>query len=132
MYEKPGIQVLERTRGYVRTDGGKVVRGFKYTNGRNGTLNLFAAPNIMTGMVNSKTTKTKKRPDTLMVDEIHVVLDNYCTHKRRDEWLSAHPNVKFHYTPTSANWLSMVEIFFSIRSREALNGSSFRITDALS
>lgn len=132
MYEKPGIQALERTRGYVRTDSGRVVRGFKYTNGRNGTLNLLAAPNMMTGMVNSKTTKTKKRPDFLMVDEIHVIFDNYCTHKRCDESLSAHPNMKFHYTPTSANWPNMMEIFFSIRSREALKGSSFRDTDALS
>ncbi len=101
-------------------------------------------------MVNSKATKTKKRPDLLKfmdelllelprinskdqkVKEIHVILDNYCTHKRCDEWLSLHVNVKFHYTPTSARWLNMVEIFFSILSRETLSGSSFRSTDTLS
>ena len=148
--EKPGIQAIERTRGYVRTDSGKVVRGFKSTYKRNGTINLFAALNVMTGVINSKTTKTKKRPDFLKfmdelllelpeknqkdqgVKEIHVILDNYCTHKRCDEWLSEHPNVRFHYTPTSASWLNMVEIFFSILSRETLRGSSFRSTDALS
>ena len=104
----------------------------------------------MTGMVNSKTTKTKKRPDFLKfmdellldlleinlkdqkVKEIHVILDNYCTHKRCDEWLSLYPSVKFHYTPTSTSWLNMVEIFFSILSRETLRGSSFRSNDALS
>ena len=43
-----------------------------------------------------------------------------------------HPDVKFHYTSTSASWLNMVEIFFSILSRETLRGSSFRNTDALS
>ncbi len=119
--EKPGIQAIERTRGYVKTDSGKIVRGFKSTYKRNGTLNLFAALNVMTGMVSSKTTKTKRRPDFLKfmgelllelpeknnrdenVHEIHVILDNYCTHKRCDEWLSAHPNVKFHYTPTYAS-----------------------------
>ncbi len=134
----------------MRTDSGKIVRGFKSTYKRNGTLNLFAALNVMTGMVNAKTTRTKKRPDFLKfmdellmelpeintmdqkVREIHVILDNYCTHKRCDEWLSMHPNVKFHYTPTSASWLNMVEIFFSILSRETLKGSSFRSTDALS
>jgi transposase len=148
--EKPGIQAIERSTGYVRTDSGKIVRGFKSTYKRNGTLNLFAALNVMTGMVNAKTTRTKKRPDFLKfmdellmelpeintmdqkVREIHVILDNYCTHKRCDEWLSMHPNVKFHYTPTSASWLNMVEIFFSILSRETLKGSSFRSTDALS
>ena len=145
--EKPGVQAIERSRGYVRVDSGKVVNGFKSTYKRNGTINLFAALNVMTGIVNSKTTRTKKRPDFLMfmdelllelpernqkVKEIHVMLDNYCTHKRCDEWLSKHPNVKFHYTPTSASWLNMVEVFFSILSRETLRGSSFRGTDALS
>ena len=43
-----------------------------------------------------------------------------------------HPDVKFHYTPTSPSWLNMVEIFLSILSRETLRGSSFRDTDALS
>ena len=148
--EKPGIQAIERSTGYVITDSGKIVRGFKSTYRRNGTLNLFAALNVMTGIISSKTTRTKKRPDFLKfmdelllelpgintkdqkVKEIHVILDNYCTHKRCDEWLSTHPNVKFHYTPTSASWLNMVEIFFSILSRETLRGSSFRSTDALS
>jgi hypothetical protein len=38
--------------------------------------------------------------------EYHAILDNYSTHKRCDEWLIAHPNVYFHYTPTSASWLN--------------------------
>ena len=56
---------------------------------------------------------------------IHVVLDNLATHKRCDEWLAAHPNVKFHFTPTSASWLNQVEIFFNILTRKALDGASF-------
>ncbi|EQD74295.1 tISRso5 ISRSO5-transposase protein [mine drainage metagenome] len=147
--EKPGMQTLERPTGYVKTRSKRIVKALKSTYRRNGTLNLFAALNVMTGIVNSKTTKTKKRVDFLVfmdevlrdlpdknakdqeVKEIHVILDNYCTHKRCDEWLSKHPNVKFHYTPTSASWLNMVEIFFSILSRETLRGASFRSTDAL-
>ena len=119
--EKPGIQAIERSTGYVRTYSGKIVRGFKSTYKRNGTLNLFAALNVMTGMVNSKIAKTKKRHgflkfmDELLLElpglntkdqkvkKIHVILDNYCTHKRFDEWLPMHPDVKFHYTPTSAS-----------------------------
>jgi len=58
--------------------------------------------------------------------EIHVILDNLCTHKKNDDWLAAHPNVTFHFTPTSASWLNQVEIWFGIFSRKALAGASFR------
>ena len=58
--------------------------------------------------------------------EIHVILDNLNTHKpKRDGWLGRHPNVHFHYTPTSAAWLNQVECWFSILSRRALRGASF-------
>jgi hypothetical protein len=51
--------------------------------------------------------------------ELHVIMDNYCIHKKCDEWLLAHPGVKFHYTPTSASWLNLVEVFFGIFTRKA-------------
>src|ERR1700723_4685967 len=57
--EKPSIQALSRTTGYVQTSSGKVVRGLKSTHRRNGTLNLFAALNVATGGVRKKTTKTR-------------------------------------------------------------------------
>ena len=57
--------------------------------------------------------------------EIHVILDNLSTHKKNDDWLAAHPNVTFHFTPTSASWLNQVEIWFGIFSRKALAGASF-------
>lgn len=134
--EKPSIQALERSVGYVETSSGKVVRGLKSTYQRHGTLNLFAALNVATGEVKAKTTQTKKREDfqNFMEDvmkeisdtqEVHVILDNYSTHKKNDAWLEAHPNVHFHYTPTSASWLNQVEIWFGILSRKALRGASF-------
>jgi len=58
--------------------------------------------------------------------ELHIILDNYCTHKKCDLWLAQHPNVHFHFTPTSASWLNQVEIWFGIMSRKALRGASFR------
>ena len=58
--------------------------------------------------------------------EMHVILDNYCIHKRTAEWLAAHPTVTFHFTPTSARWLNQVEIWFGILSRKALKDGSFR------
>ena len=140
--EKPSIQALERKAGYVCTSSGKIVRGLKSTYKRHGTINLFAALNVATGTIQSKTTETKKRPDfqafmddvikDVPVDqEIHVILDNYCTHKKNHDWLARHPNVHFHFTPTSASWLNQVEIWFGIFSRKTLSGASFVSTAEL-
>ncbi|MEM0942047.1 MAG: transposase, partial [Bacteroidota bacterium] len=67
--------------------------------------------------------------DSIIVDypdqEIHVILDNYSTHKKNEDWLAAHPLVHFHFTPTSVSWLNMVEIWFGIFSRKSLLGASF-------
>lgn len=135
--EKPSIQALERATGYVETDSGKIVRGCKSTYQRHGTLNLFAALQVATGLIQTNTTNLKRREEFLQfMDQIvadaptdrplHVILDNYCTHKRCDAWLARHPNVHFHFTPTSASWLNQVEIWFSILTRKALRGASFK------
>src|SRR3546814_3161530 len=58
--------------------------------------------------------------------QIHVILDNLSTHKKNEDWLAAHPNVTFHFTPTSASWLNQVEIWFGIFQRKTLNNASFR------
>jgi transposase len=140
--EKPSIQALERATGYVQTDNGKIVRGFKSTYKRHGTLNLFAALEIATGAIHTQTTQQKRRLEFLAFmdqvlaglpgdKEIHVILDNYCIHKKNDEWLTAHPNVHFHFTPTSASWLNQVEIWFGIFSRKALKGASFESIEHL-
>jgi len=140
--EKPSIQALERSTGYVQTESGKIVRGFKSTYKRHGTLNLFAALEVATGAVHTQTTQLKRRVEFLeFMDqmmskvpqgkEIHVILDNYCIHKKNDTWLAAHPNVFFHYTPTSASWLNQVEVWFGIMSRKALRGASFQNVEEL-
>lgn len=140
--EKPSIQALERATGYVETDSGKIVRGYRSTYKRNGTLNLFAALEIATGVIHTQTTKYKRRVEFLeFMDrvvaelpedkEIHVIVDNYCIHKKNEAWLSQHKNVFFHYTPTSASWLNQVEIWFGIMSRKALRGASFKNTEEL-
>ena len=109
---------------------------------RNGTLNLFAAPNLATGHVHNKTTATKVRADfqALMDEvvkdvpheqEVHVIVDNDATHKKNDDWLKAHPDVIFHLTPTSASWLNQLEIWFGILTRKALKGASFDNTHQL-
>jgi transposase len=140
--EKPSIQALERATGYVFTQNGKIVRGLKSTYKRHGTLNLFAALEVATGAIHTQTTQRKRRVEFLeFMDgvlselptdrEIHVILDNYCIHKRNEAWLANHPNVFFHFTPTSASWLNQVEIWFGIMSRKVLRGASFRNTEKL-
>src|SRR5438445_6317180 len=47
------------------------------------------------------------------------------THKKNEPWLKAHPNVQFHFTPTSASWLNQVEVWFSILQGQSLSGASF-------
>ena len=143
--EKPSIQALSRSTGFVKTKNGKVISAIKSTYKRNGTQNLFEALEIANGFIHAKATKTKKRVDFLAFlddvlggivcdddTEIHVVLDNYCIHKRSNEWLDAHPNVFFHFTPTSASWLNQVEIWFNIMTRKVLRGASFDPTSLLS
>ena len=141
--EKPSIQALERATGYVETDNGKIVRGCKSTYKRHGTLNLFAALQVATGEIKTSKTTLKRRAeflqfmDQIVADapsdrELHVILDNYCTHKKCDAWLAKNPNVHFHFTPTSASWLNQVEIWFGIMSRKALRGASFKNVTELS
>ena len=142
--EKPSMQALSRTTGYVRTRNGKIVKAIKSTYRRNGTQNLFAALEVASGIVHGKTTKYKKRVDFIaFMDELleelpggdgieyHIILDNYCIHKKNNEWLEKHNNVYFHYTPTSASWLNQVEIWFNIMTRKVLRGASFDTTEQL-
>ena len=134
--EKPSMQALERKTGYIMTDNGRITRAYKSTYKRHGTLNLFVALEVSTGRITGKVTETKKREDfqAFMDDvvaeysasqQIHVIVDNYCTHKKNDAWLAQNKNVSFHFTPTSASWLNQVEIWFGILSRKALRGASF-------
>lgn len=141
--EKPSIQALQRPSGYVETDSGSVVRAMKSTYKRNGTLNLFAALEIASGQVHAQTTEQKKREDfrrfldqvvaELPTDkEIHVILDNYSTHKKNSEWLAKYNGrVQFHFTPTSASWLNQIEIWFSLLTRKTLRGANFASKDEL-
>ena len=141
--EKPSIQALERRTGYVLTNSGKIVRGFKSTYKRHGTLNLFAALEVATGQVQGKTTAQKRREDFRAFleevlaelppqQEVHVILDNLNTHKKNDDWLAQYAGrVHFHFTPTSASWLNLVEVFFCLLGRKALRGADLKDTGQL-
>lgn len=134
--EKPSIQALERAQGYLRLPDGKAVSGYSHGYKRHGTTTLFAALEITTGLVKTAHYPRRRRREFLdfmneIVDanpnrEIHVVLDNLNTHKPKDDrWLKRHSNVHFHFIPTYSSWLNQVECWFSILSRQALQGASF-------
>ena len=58
--------------------------------------------------------------------EVHVILDNYCTHKRNEDWLTKFEGrVQFHFTPTSASWLNQIEIWFGLLTLKSLRWGSF-------
>lgn len=136
MDEKPAIQALERTQGYLKLPNGRALTGFSHEYKRHGTTTLFAALNVATGQVRAGHYQRRRRAEFLDFMnqivaehpdcEIHVILDNLSTHKpKNDRWLARHKDVHFHYTPTHASWLNQVECWFSILTRRALRGASF-------
>ena len=140
--EKTSIQALFRPRGYVKWGRNGFCIGQRSTYGRNGITNLFCSYNSMKGGTFERYKPRKRRIEFLeFLDEvvaqypadkqIHIIMDNYCVHKKCDEWLRAHPNVTFHYTPTSASWLNLVEVYFGILTRKVLRGGSFQSVEEL-
>lgn len=142
--EKPNMQALERLTGYAVSSDRKLVKGLESTYKRHGTLNLFAALDVASGMIHGKVTpapeKTKKGFLAFMEEllpelpsglQYHVIMDNHSIHRRHEAWLLNHENVFFHYTPTSASWLNMVEIWFGILGRKSLRGKSFSSTEEM-
>lgn len=140
--EKPSIQALERRQGYVKTSNRKIVMGYKSTYKRHGTLNLFSALTVATGKVKTAFTELKRRSEFIefmtetvadfpAAQELHFIMDNSNIHKKNELWLAAHPNVHFHFTPTSASWLNMVEIWFGMLTRKALRNGNFHNKEEL-
>lgn len=134
--EKPSIQALERRQGYLKLPNGRSLMGQSHNYTRHGTTTLFAAFDVATGKVTGRHYTRRRRVEFLDFmnrlvaqhpgREIHVILDNLKTHKpKNDRWLKRHPNVHFHFTPTSASWLNQVEIWFSILGGQSLQGASF-------
>ncbi|MBI2150979.1 MAG: IS630 family transposase [Acidobacteria bacterium] len=136
--EKPHIQALERAQGYLRLPNGRALRGFSHDYKRHGTTTLFAALNVLTGRVEAARHSRRRRRRNFLAflndliarygseRPLHVILDNLNIHKpKHDRWRAQHPWVHFHFTPTHASWLNQIECWFSILSRQALQGSSF-------
>ena len=126
---------MERAQGYLKLPNGRSLTGQSHDYKRHGTTTLFAALEVATGKILATHSKRRRRVEFLdFMDrvtaafpnrQLHVILDNLSTHKKNEEWLKAHPNVKFHFTPTSASWLNQVEVWFSILQGQSLSGASF-------
>jgi transposase len=141
--EKSQIQALDRTRPDQPLEKGRqAARTHDYK--RNGTTTLFAALKIATGKLSADKCY-QKHTNKEFVDflglvadahpevELHVVCDNYATHKHANvkAWLAENPRVTLHFTPTSCSWLNMVEIFFGIITKQAIRRGSFHSVDDL-
>lgn len=114
------------------------------TYARHGTTSLFAALDIATGRVIGKTYRRHRAHEfRKFLDEIeaavppdldvHLVMDNYATHKTEaiQRWLTRRPRFHVHFTPTSSSWLNLVESFFSIVDRRVTRRGVHRSTHAL-
>src|SRR5438552_14575164 len=133
--EKPSIQALERAQGYLKLPNGRALTGQMHDYKRHGTTTLFAALEVATGKIIAAHSKRRRRVEFLDFmnsvtaafpgRKLHVILDNLSTHKKNEHWLKAHPNVQFHFTPTSASWLNQVEVWFSILQGQSLSVTSF-------
>jgi transposase len=134
--EKSQIQALERTQPVRPLAVGRIERRTQdYV--RHGTTTLFAALEVATGHITDACQPRHRHSEFLAFlkqvakayprRQLHVVLDNYATHKhqRVQAWLGTHPRVQLHFTPTYASWLNLVEVFFSIIQRQALHRGDF-------
>ena len=134
--EKPCIQALSR-RVEKMAFGKLERRSHDYK--RNGTVDLFGAFRVHDGKVIGSIERRHTRREFLRFmklvydkwglqgKELHIVTDNFTT-RETDEvqaWLSKHPNVHFHFTPTHASWLNKIEMWFSIIERQLLDRGNF-------
>jgi transposase len=136
--EKSQIQALDRTQpGLPMKKGraGTMTHDYK----RNGTTTLFAALNVLDGTVIGRNMQRHRHQEFIRFLNaieaevpagklVHVVLDNYATHKHPEvmAWLDRHPRFTFHFTPTSCSWLNAVEGFFATLTRRRLKRGVFR------
>jgi transposase len=136
--EKSQIQALDRTQPGLpmkRGRAGTMTHDYK----RNGTTTLFAALNVLTGDVIGACMPRHRHDEFLAflkkIDretpaglDLHLIVDNYATHKHKavEWWLIQHPRFHLHFTPTSASWLNLVERFFAEITQKRIRRGVFR------
>jgi transposase len=137
MDEKSQIQALDRTQPSLpikRGRAGTMTHDYK----RNGTTTLFAALDVLTGTVIGECLPRHRHTEFVKflrtIDrevpnglQVHLILDNYSTHKHDDvkKWLDKHPRFHLHFTPTSSSWLNLVERWFGKLTEKAIRRGVF-------
>jgi transposase len=134
--EKSQIQALDRTAPILPIRPGLPEKA-THDYVRHGTTTLFAALEVATGKVTDACHPRHTHAEFLAFLKqvakayprvpLHVVADNYATHKHPavQAWLAKHPRVRMHFTPTSGSWLNLVEVFFGIITRQAIRRGTF-------
>jgi transposase len=134
--EKSQVQALDRTAPILPLRPGLPEKA-THDYIRNGTTTLFAALEVATGKIVDTCLPRHRHQEFLRFlkqvakayprRELHIVCDNYATHKHPTvkAWLARHPRITLHFTPTSGSWLNLVEIFFGIITRQAIRRGSF-------
>ena len=137
--EKSQVQALDRTAPMLPLRPGLAARR-THDYVRHGTTTLFAALEVATGKITADACYPRHRHQEFLrflkkvaaahpAVELHVVLDNYGTHKHPEvrRWLASPDNTRItlHFTPVSCSWLNMVEIFFGIITRQAIRRATF-------
>ncbi len=142
MDEKTQIQALERTQPILPLRFGIPARQ-THDYRRNGLTDLYAALEIASGNVTGALAPSHTGADFLRFletlerryrrRELHIVLDNSSTHTvpAVREFLASHPEIHFHFTPTGASWMNMVEAWFGILTRKSIRRGSFPSVAAL-
>jgi len=140
--EKTQIQALERTQPILPLREGLPARQ-THDYRRAGVTSLYAALEVKSGTVTGELAPRHTGDDFLRFcrlvaaeyprRELHIVLDNSSTHSTPavQQWLAAHPRIQFHFTPTGASWLNMVEAWFGILTRQSIRRGSFETVRAL-
>lgn len=138
--EKSQIQALDRTQPLLPLSFGVAERrSHDYV--RHGTTTLFAALDLLTGKVIGELHRRHRSSEFLKFLrtieqrvpaqlDIHLVMDNYGTHKSPTvkAWFARHPRYHLHFTPTSGSWLNLVERWFAILSQRQIKRGSHRST----
>ena len=134
--EKSQIQALNRTQPALPMWPGLPVR-MTHDYVRHGTTSLFAALEAASGKVHGRCYRRHRHAEFIVFLEslakrypkleLHLICDNYGTHKHPavKQWLAAHPRFHLHFTPTSASWLNLVERWFGLITAQAIRRSSF-------
>jgi transposase len=136
--EKSQIQALDRTQPGLPMKKGRAGT-WTHDYKRHGTTTLFAALDVATGKVIGQCMKRHRHQEWLKflraIDratpralDLHLIADNYATHKHPTvkAWLAKHPRFHMHFTPTSASWLNQVERFFGLITNQRIRRGVFK------